>query len=449
MFFQKKTLKSFFSRKKTVAYFFLAVAAFCVGVWVGCVLQKKRAPMKTQHVSQDLMRAVQQVFDAGFYKKTYLKNSTQDPFTFYMNRGFKDLHNPSPHFDAAFYERMYLKTPDGYLRGARQNPLVHYIQKGKKEGFLTHPKLIKKATPLQNAKHYLCLTAIFRDEARFLKEWIEYYRMMGVEHFYLTNHLSKDNYMEVLNPYIDAGIVTLRDDFEVPDHARHKTWKAIQNRAYKWALEDCRFKTEWLLMIDTDEFVVPLENETLVAFLKNYDDCAAVAVHWKVFGTGNVKEVKRDELLLEKLVRCVDSKATLGWWVKKELIGSSAHYYLKNKSVKSFVKPRYTKGIPDCHYAHLKEGYVAFNTAKKPCPPSWAYTDHCYSKARVHHYVMRDLKFFKERKLKRHGKYTNEQGAFTRCLLKLDKLLSAKKDTTALRFVPALKKRIFSSTLVP
>jgi len=32
---------------------------------------------------------------------------------------------------------------------------------------------------------------------------------VGVEHFYLYNHLSKDEYAEVLEPYIKEGIVEL------------------------------------------------------------------------------------------------------------------------------------------------------------------------------------------------------------------------------------------------
>ena len=34
---------------------------------------------------------------------------------------------------------------------------------------------------------------------------------MGVDNFYITNHLSADNYLEVLQPYIDKGIVKITD----------------------------------------------------------------------------------------------------------------------------------------------------------------------------------------------------------------------------------------------
>ncbi|MGC1878452.1 MAG: glycosyltransferase family 92 protein [Rhabdochlamydiaceae bacterium] len=37
------------------------------------------------------------------------------------------------------------------------------------------------------------VATIFRDEARFLKEWIEFHKLIRVEHFYLYNHRSQDN----------------------------------------------------------------------------------------------------------------------------------------------------------------------------------------------------------------------------------------------------------------
>ena len=46
----------------------------------------------------------------------------------------------------------------------------------------------KKIDLLESPKYYLVLVALFRDEARFLKEWIEFYKLMGGKNFYLFNH---------------------------------------------------------------------------------------------------------------------------------------------------------------------------------------------------------------------------------------------------------------------
>ena len=38
-------------------------------------------------------------------------------------------------------------------------------------------------------KYFLAICAIFKNEGKFLKEWLNYYLLAGVEHFYLYNNL--------------------------------------------------------------------------------------------------------------------------------------------------------------------------------------------------------------------------------------------------------------------
>ena len=81
------------------------------------------------------------------------------------------------------------------------SPIEHYaksLEKQKKR--IINKSEIKKVESLSNAKNYLALVAIFSNDGRFLKEWIEFYLIQGVEHFYLYNHLSQDNFKEVLKP---------------------------------------------------------------------------------------------------------------------------------------------------------------------------------------------------------------------------------------------------------
>ena len=47
--------------------------------------------------------------------------------------------------------------------------------------FLRHPKY--------NKKYKISICGIFKNESCFLKEWIEYHEILGVEHFYLYNNL--------------------------------------------------------------------------------------------------------------------------------------------------------------------------------------------------------------------------------------------------------------------
>ena len=42
-------------------------------------------------------------------------------------------------------------------------------------------------------KYYFSICAIFKDESLSIKEWIEYHKLIGVEHFYLYNNNSTDS----------------------------------------------------------------------------------------------------------------------------------------------------------------------------------------------------------------------------------------------------------------
>ena len=50
---------------------------------------------------------------------------------------------------------------------------------------------------------YLSLCAIVKNEAPYLPEWIEFYKLVGVEKFYIYDNDSTDNTKEVLKPYIE------------------------------------------------------------------------------------------------------------------------------------------------------------------------------------------------------------------------------------------------------
>ena len=53
----------------------------------------------------------------------------------------------------------------------------------------------------------LAVTAILKDEGHYLKEWLDYHLLAGVDHFYLYNNDSTDNQAEVAAPYVKAGLV--------------------------------------------------------------------------------------------------------------------------------------------------------------------------------------------------------------------------------------------------
>ena len=61
-------------------------------------------------------------------------------------------------------------------------------------------------------RYYLSLIAIFKNESWILKEWIEHYIHQGIDHFFLIDNGSNDNYMSILQPYINNKKVSLIKD---------------------------------------------------------------------------------------------------------------------------------------------------------------------------------------------------------------------------------------------
>ncbi len=158
----------------------------------------------------------------------------------------------------------------------------------------------------------LAICAIFKDEAPWLKEWVTYHhRVLGVDKFYLYNNESTDNYQEILQPFIDANIVELIDwDSSDPNHLASGAfmdapWSAAQLGAYNDCLKNRALgRMKWVAMIDIDEFIVPVKG--VKSFYAQLDQAeknkrGTLALHWRVFGTSNVKRLEENELLIEKL----------------------------------------------------------------------------------------------------------------------------------------------------
>lgn len=130
----------------------------------------------------------------------------------------------------------------------------------------------------------LSVVAIMKDEGPYLKEWLDFHILVGVQKFYLYDNGSTDNTTEVLAPYIKSGIV----DYTYFPGERQ------QNPAYIDAINKHGAETRWLALIDLDEFIVPVKHKNLVNFLhtlpKNF---GALVMTWAMYGSaGHVKKPK-------------------------------------------------------------------------------------------------------------------------------------------------------------
>ena len=133
--------------------------------------------------------------------------------------------------------------------------------------------------------NFLAAMVVFKNEKRYLKEWIEFHLKSGLEHFYFFDNMSEDNPEEILKPYIDEGIVTLEkletDLIENPECSPHRTHFKVEYGE----------NNQWVLFIDLDEYCYPLKEKNLKVFIEsNNAEVSQILIPCVIYGDN--KQVK-------------------------------------------------------------------------------------------------------------------------------------------------------------
>lgn len=234
-------------------------------------------------------------------------------------------------------------------------------------------------------EHYLTICAIFRDDASYLKEWIDFHVEQGVEHFYLYNNSSQDNYQDVLKPFIENGTVTL---IEWPsEHNTEKQWLNIQCSAYMDCVQIIRDTSYWCAFIDTDEFLF-CPKAKLANILKHYENYSGVCVNWMVYGTSNIKKIPDGEKITDHLC----------WRAENN--------NLENRYVKTIAKPRYVNACTSAHFFLYNKKY-AVNEKMEKVKEGMFTKEHSSKLLRINHYRTRDENFFYNVKMPRSKNWDN------------------------------------------
>ena len=155
---------------------------------------------------------------------------------------------------------------------------------------------------IADKKYNVSICAIFKNEGPYLKEWIEFHHLIGIEHFYLYNNNSGDNYLEVLKPYIDRGWVEL---IQWPYNQK-------QMEAYKDCISKFSNETKWIGFIDIDEFVVPKSTDDIYGILSKFENRGAVLIYWRLFGSSGKIDRDLSGLVIEDFTVCWSKYTDVG-----------------------------------------------------------------------------------------------------------------------------------------
>lgn len=237
--------------------------------------------------------------------------------------------------------------------------------------------------------------AIFKNEADIMAEWLGHHINQGVDHFYLIDNGSTDTtaYQQAMAPYREViDLVVDSQRYQQPEHYN------------KYFLKKVKSETEWVMVIDLDEFVYANANrtanfspktpqfQTITDYLVSAEvptNIGQIYLPWKEYGSNGHLQIPSG-LLKENFIRrklyksptithtktIVRSRDLLRMWIH--------HSFLKNDfplEITSDGRPRPKDTLP--YMAPISEEILAQSAL------------HC------NHYYARSFEWYRQVKMKR------------------------------------------------
>ena len=275
-----------------------------------------------------------------------------------------------------------------------------------------------------NEQHrfYLSAASIIRNESRHVREWIEFHRLMGFEHFTIYENGSTDGTLEVLAPYVAEGVVDI-----VP-------WRHFVNGyhtqalAYAHALSNVGPQTRWLAFFDIDEYMYAPEAESIASVLKEYEDLPALVIYWLMFGTsGHVNPVQG--LMIKE-------------FTKRAPIPEGAVNDPTLANYKSVVQPHRIVANSGAHHFFTDDGCNGYDELRRPVHEKQSLRV-TVQNLRINHYYTRSLSEWEARFGKKNAANTVNREEFLRAAFEKVEFAPV-EDRKIQRFLPELKKVLSS-----
>jgi tetratricopeptide (TPR) repeat protein len=253
---------------------------------------------------------------------------------------------------------------------------------------------------------YLSICLIAKDENVYLKEWLDYHILLGVEHFWIYDNDSKVPLEETINTYVKKGWVTINRI-----HGR-----AVQLYAYDHCIQEYGQFSQWIGFIDTDEFIVPKTTPHLKNFLRDYETYAGLSISSLFYGSGGNQTRPGCGQIIGYQMRTPEALS-------------------KNRFIKSIVQPDKVVFPISPHSFMYKEGEFCVNENNARVDSQFF---PCYvAKIQLNHYYTRSAQEWKEKKIRGRGDSGDpyEDDAW----VDLNKNSSIHDDTAIQRIIPQLK----------
>ena len=143
-------------------------------------------------------------------------------------------------------------------------------------------------------KYELAIAAILKNEGPYVKEWVEYHLLAGVEHFYIYDNESPDNLKQEIQSYIDAGVV---DYTFLPGQCTLMV-------AFNDAIDKHKFDCRYIAFLDGDEYILPRGNviiqDIVHQMLDDKKNAVSLTMNWHTFGSNGLEKAEYEKSVLER-----------------------------------------------------------------------------------------------------------------------------------------------------
>jgi len=122
-----------------------------------------------------------------------------------------------------------------------------------------------------------CVCAVFKKESHILEEWLLHYIYHGIEHFYLVNDNSSDNFTNIIDKY-SKYITLFNNDIQTTNVGR-------QILIYEKYFRPILNESTWFAILDLDEFLYSPIDMNLSNVFNKYNHFSQLRVNWLHFGS--------------------------------------------------------------------------------------------------------------------------------------------------------------------
>ena len=200
-----------------------------------------------------------------------------------------------------------------------------------------------------NKSNLLCIVSIFKNESHIMKEWIDHYIKEGVNHFFLIDNGSNDNYNTILDKYDNITLAIDSTKAKQVDHYNN------------YFLEKCK-NYKWVLVCDFDEFVYSRNGyNTISDYLKTFNDkdISQIFIPWKMFGSSgfNTLNKKQPKQVVENFTKRLDYDKQ-----NNQTVGCIFKDNIKYSNCKCIVNTNLLQRFHIHHHHTSNNNYITSNT---------------------------------------------------------------------------------------